>query len=218
MNIQTRLAVSIGLALVVLSSLLFLHAQLVRADVSTVPEASRNRIVSNRIAASGPVTISISTIVASGFDHPVHVNHAGDARLFVVEQPGWIQIIKNGAKLGTAFLDITDRVRYPGGVGEQGLLSVAFPPDYSSSGRFYVYYTNESKNLVISRFAVTANPDRSQVKHSPFTTISTLDARVLIGCGVIIPCGNTSVKRGGRDYTAIHAGCGVRAYSETLVP
>jgi len=52
----------------------------------------------------------------SGFNSPVHITHAGDSsqRLFVVEQSGTIRIIKNNVVLSTPFLDIQERVYYPG--------------------------------------------------------------------------------------------------------
>ncbi|BCX02699.1 MAG: glucose dehydrogenase [Candidatus Roseilinea sp.] len=94
--------------------------------------------------------------VASGFTRPVFVTHAGDARLFVVEQNGVIKIIKNGAVLGTPFLSLTTLVRC---CGEEGLLGLAFEPNYATTGRFYVYYTNKSGDQVIARYQVSGNPD-----------------------------------------------------------
>jgi glucose/arabinose dehydrogenase len=89
----------------------------------------------------------------SGFASPVHITHAGDAsqRLFIVEQSGIIRIIKDNVVLSTPFLDIHERVLPPGS-GEQGLLSIAFPPDYASKGYFYVYYTRLDGNNQTSRF------------------------------------------------------------------
>src|SRR5919202_4943890 len=76
-----------------------------------------------------------------GFEAPVYVAQPpGDRRrLFVVEQRGRIMVVRGGRKLATPFLDISSQVTYG---GEQGLLSVAFPPDYQQSGRFYVYFTS----------------------------------------------------------------------------
>jgi hypothetical protein len=59
-------------------------------------------------------------------------------RLFVVEQTGTIALIRDGTRLTTPFLDITARIQSG---GERGLLSMAFAPDYATSGKFYVYYT-----------------------------------------------------------------------------
>jgi len=146
------------LALTALSSVLFFQnrSMTVRAE-STAPIAERR----NALTALLPVTITIDTIVASGLQAPVHVTHAGDGtnRLFVVEQGGSIRIIKDGAVLSTPFLNISGKVLYG---GEQGLLSVAFPPDYATSGQFYVYYTNYPTypgDNVVARYRVTANPD-----------------------------------------------------------
>lgn len=76
----------------------------------------------------------------TGFNRPVKVVHAYDNRLFVVEQPGRIMLIDtNGIILATPFLDIQDRVNSTGEA--QGLLGVAFPPNYHSSGVFYVNYS-----------------------------------------------------------------------------
>src|SRR5215213_2456559 len=82
------------------------------------------------------------------FQAPVYVTGApGQPRLlFVVEQAGRIQVLRNGRRLGSPFLDITGLVSFE---GERGLLSVAFPPDYRSSGRFYVYYTDDDGDIRI---------------------------------------------------------------------
>jgi glucose/arabinose dehydrogenase len=110
-----------------------------------------------RAAISWP-PIMLTTAIG-GLDQPLHITHAGDGsgRLFVVERPGRIRIIQNGVLLPTPFLDITDRVRSVS--GEQGLLSVAFPPGYAGLGHFYVDYTDLTSNTVVSRFGTTANPN-----------------------------------------------------------
>jgi glucose/arabinose dehydrogenase len=89
--------------------------------------------------ASAQAALHLSQI-GGAFDHPVYVTAPpGDPhRLFVVEQPGRIIEVRDGQTLATPFLDITGDVRYG---GEQGLLSMAFAPDYARSGRYYVYYT-----------------------------------------------------------------------------
>jgi glucose/arabinose dehydrogenase len=95
--------------------------------------------------------------VAAGLANPVYVTApAGDDRLFVVEQPGRIRIVSNGALLATPFLDITNRVTFG---GERGLLSVAFDPEYTSNGRFYVYYTGAQGDIIVDRHTVSADPD-----------------------------------------------------------
>ncbi|HEY7629850.1 MAG TPA: PQQ-dependent sugar dehydrogenase [Thermoleophilaceae bacterium] len=76
------------------------------------------------------------------FDSPVYITAPpGDPhRLFVVEQSGTIQVLVDGQKQATPFLDITGKVTRS---EEQGLLSMAFAPDYATSGKFYVYYTSK---------------------------------------------------------------------------
>ena len=77
------------------------------------------------------------------FSSPVYVTAPpGDRRhLFVVEQEGRIRVLVGGRVRKTPFLDIRSQVTAG---GEQGLLSVAFAPDYARSGRFYVYFTDRS--------------------------------------------------------------------------
>ncbi len=93
-----------------------------------------------------------------GFAAPVHITNAGDGsgRLFVVEQGGTIRLLKNGVLQSTPFLDVSSLVSC---CGERGLLSVAFPPNYTNVGHFYVYYTNTSGNIVLARYGLTSNPD-----------------------------------------------------------
>ena len=68
---------------------------------------------------------------------------SGDGtRLFIVGQQGRIRLFKNGALLPTPFLDIDPLVTC---CGERGLLSMAFAPDYVTSGLFYVYYTRDPR-------------------------------------------------------------------------
>lgn len=86
------------------------------------------------------------------FDSPTYVAGAPGAPklLFVVEQTGTVEIVRNGHKLSRPFLDIRGLVGDDG--GERGLLSIAFPPDYGQSGRFYVYYTDDSGNIRVEEF------------------------------------------------------------------
>jgi glucose/arabinose dehydrogenase len=86
------------------------------------------------------------------FEAPTYVTGApGSPKLlFVVEQPGTVEILRSGHQLGHPFLDITGLVGYDG--RERGLLSIAFPPDYGESGRFYVYYTDDDGNIRVEEF------------------------------------------------------------------
>ena len=85
------------------------------------------------------------------FDSPTYLTAPpGDKRrLFVVEQAGTIRVVRDGRKLATPFLDLRPDVQSG---GERGLLSMAFAPDYSKSGLFYVYYTGQDGDVHIQEF------------------------------------------------------------------
>ena len=93
---------------------------------------------------------------ANGFQFPVDLVHCGDERLFVVEQPGRIWVLDSTFSK-SLFLDIRNRVL--SAAGEQGLLGLAFHPDYQDNGYFYVNYIFGSGNGTsrISRFQVNSN-------------------------------------------------------------
>jgi glucose/arabinose dehydrogenase len=109
------------------------------------------------------VSITLRT-TASGLSHPVYVTHAGDSRLFIVEQAGRIRVRQSNGSIST-FLDIRTRVGYDG--GERGLFSIAFHPDYRDPARwgrqrFYVNYIDRtsSHNIVLSEFRTSStNPN-----------------------------------------------------------
>jgi glucose/arabinose dehydrogenase len=93
------------------------------------------------------------------FDSPTYIAAPrGDRRRFVVQRAGSIVIVRGRRQLATPFLDISDRVTTG---GESGLLSMAFAPDYRSSGRFYVYYTDNQGFLQIDQFRRSGNPNRA---------------------------------------------------------
>ena len=99
--------------------------------------------------------------VATGLERPVYLTApANDDRLFIVEQPGRIRIVKNGQLVTQPFLDIVSRVSSS---GERGLLSVAFHPAYTSNRFFYVNYTDLAGDTRIERFTASANPDVADV-------------------------------------------------------
>lgn len=96
-------------------------------------------------------------LFAGGLTHPLYVTAPdSDPRVFIVEQPGRIRIVKNKELLATPFLDITDRVSYG---GERGLFSVAFHPQYAKNGVFYVDYTDKKGDTHIERYSVSKDPD-----------------------------------------------------------
>lgn len=97
--------------------------------------------------------------IATGLTRPVFVCSPPDdaSRLFIVEQDGTIRILSGGSVLATPFLDISSLINSAG--NEQGLLSMAFHPNYASNGHFFVDYTDLSGDTVVARYSVSANPD-----------------------------------------------------------
>ena len=106
----------------------------------------------------GDLTLELAPFVTSGLSSPVFLTQPlDDGRIFVVEQPGRIRIIKDGVLQTTPFLDLTTRVLSG---GERGLLSVAFHPQYATNHFFYVYFTTRPNgDIRIERFTTTSNPD-----------------------------------------------------------
>ncbi len=99
---------------------------------------------------------------ATGFNRPVDIAHCGDSRLFIVEQRGYIWILDSlGNRLQDTFLNIDARVRSTG--NEQGLLGLAFPPNYAETGYFFVNYTRETDgDTRVSRFKRDSlNPNKA---------------------------------------------------------
>lgn len=97
--------------------------------------------------------------VISGLQRPVDLQHAGDGsgRLFIIEKTGRIRIFQDGQLLETPFLDIDERVGSSS--NEQGLLGLAFHPNYAENGLFFVNYTDINGNTVIARFQVSDDPN-----------------------------------------------------------
>ena len=93
----------------------------------------------------------------------MQITHAGDDRLFVVEQHGRIRVFENRPDVETAgvFLDIRPKVSRKH--NEEGLLTLAFHPRYATNGYFYVYYSaTDPRRGVLSRFSVSGDdPDRA---------------------------------------------------------
>lgn len=104
----------------------------------------------------GPVPVALRA-VASGLAFPLYLTApAGDPRLFIVEKGGAIRIVQNGALLPTPFLDLSALVSTG---GEQGLLGLAFDPQYASNGRFVVNYTDLAGDTRVSLFRVSQDPN-----------------------------------------------------------
>ena len=113
--------------------------------------------------------VTLDEWMPGAFNQPTYVTNAGDERLFIVEQPGTVRVVADanvpeaGAQL---FLDLTDRVGSQG--SEQGLLSIAFPPQSHDSNVVYASYTDQNGDSVVSRFDVaedgmSADPASEQI-------------------------------------------------------
>lgn len=104
------------------------------------------------------LTLALQPFISTGLSAPVFLTQPlDDGRIFVVEQPGRIRVVRNGVLQSAPFLDITSRVLSG---GERGLLSVAFHPLYASNHYFYVYFTTQTNgDIRIERFTTTANPE-----------------------------------------------------------
>ena len=87
------------------------------------------------------------TKLTGGLSIPVYLCHAGDDRLFVIEKAGKIRILNNGIVSPVPFLDIVNKVNSRG--NEQGLLGLAFHPDFKNNGLFYVNYNNKIIIIVL---------------------------------------------------------------------
>ena len=114
-------------------------------------------------------TIALSTVV-SGLSSPVGIERPpGDNRFFIVEQRGTVRILQNGAVLPGNFLDLQSIVNFDR--QEQGLLGIAFHPNYATNHKFYVNYTQDEGNREthISEFTTmasdpnTADPNSERV-------------------------------------------------------
>ena len=139
-------------------------ASTVPGSLTTVPGATSST-ASNLPALQG---VRLETLAQDLRQPTVLTSPPGDDRLFVVERVGVIRILDaNRELLGPAFIDLTDRVLANG--IEQGLLGLAFHPDYANNGRFFVYYTDQGGRRQLSEFQVSvsdpnlASPDTERV-------------------------------------------------------
>jgi glucose/arabinose dehydrogenase len=120
------------------------------------------------VVSAGPSeprpALSLQPILTRGLTRPVYVTHSrdGSGRLFVLEQPGRIRIIKDGVLLDRPFLDITKPVRSTG--MEQGLLGLAFHPRFRENGRYVVQYTRQPDGaIVVAEYRSSRDPDVSDM-------------------------------------------------------
>jgi glucose/arabinose dehydrogenase len=107
-------------------------------------------------ATAASLTPALQPFV-EGLEKPTSLTYApdGNGLLYITEQPGRVRVVQNGQLLDTLFLDLTDRVSDSG--NEQGLLSVAFSPDFAQSRKLYVNYTDTSGDTVVAGFIASAD-------------------------------------------------------------
>jgi glucose/arabinose dehydrogenase len=102
----------------------------------------------------------VLTQIATNLTKPTDIQNAGDGtgRLFIIEQRGVIRVWKPvGGLQATPFLDISAEVDDTD--TEQGLVGLAFDPDYPATPNFYVYYTDSAQHGIVKRYSVSGNPD-----------------------------------------------------------
>lgn len=125
----------------------------------TIPQSLRSLLLSAAVFLAATVythaqpVLSFNNFILSGLSSPVDITNAkdGTGRLFIVEQGGRIKIHNGFGLLATPFLNISTLISTG---GERGLLSLAFHPNYSVNGFFFVYYTNLSGDITIARYQV----------------------------------------------------------------
>lgn len=131
----------LGLFILLLGGMMFLGGRETAVSAPQTPEAP----------------VLTSSLVSGGFNSPVDIAHAGDNRLFIVEQGGLIRILDNGSILPTPFLAIDSIVKTG---SERGLLGLVFHPNYPDTPYFYVNYTAEPDGrTVIARYTVSSDPN-----------------------------------------------------------
>jgi glucose/arabinose dehydrogenase len=128
------------------------------AEIRATAEGVTGSTVVVVVAPENPGSVALQQI-AGGLNFPLYLTAPpGDDRLFIVEKGGTVRIVQNGTLLETPFLDIATQVsKGP----EQGLLGLAFPPDYATSGRFVAHYTDVNWDTRVSTFRTSADPNRA---------------------------------------------------------
>ncbi|MPZ12929.1 MAG: glucose dehydrogenase [Chloroflexi bacterium] len=114
--------------------------------------------ISPRPFDPGAVELALEPVV-TGLQEPTYVGSAkdGSGRLFVLERAGRILIVRDGRLLPNPFLDIQPMVSARG--SEQGLLGLAFHPQFTENGWLYINFTNTNGDTTIVRYAVSRDPD-----------------------------------------------------------
>jgi glucose/arabinose dehydrogenase len=162
---QRRVGLALGLSVLLSLIIVGRNNPLSRqpAAVEAVEEVSNTSYFPMlKVSAPYPAnTINIEPFITGlTTDTITDIKHAGDERLFIVEREGRIRIaMPNGSVLPTPFLDISGPTIALDN-WEQGLLGLAFHPNYATNGYFYIFYTSAPDNKIrVKRYTVSADPN-----------------------------------------------------------
>ena len=140
------------------------------SETLTIDQSTGNLTLTGMMDPYSIPSIDLDLVVG-GLESPtvVTTSSSTDTRLFIAEQAGKIKIYKDGAILGTPFLNLTANMGFmlTPGYDERGVLGMAFHPNYSSNGEFFVYYSKAKSGAginhesIVAKFTVSGNPDVS---------------------------------------------------------
>ncbi|HSX57959.1 MAG TPA: PQQ-dependent sugar dehydrogenase [Candidatus Saccharimonadales bacterium] len=143
-----RLLTLLSVLLVILVGLSFLAFKI----LSTPKPKTKTTLVVNKTLKTPQVGL---TLLATGLTEPtdiVSTKIAGDKRLFITQKTGVIGVLGSDGKVSSiSLLDISDLVQDK---DEMGLLGLAFHPNFSQNGFFYVNYVDKARNTIIARFTL----------------------------------------------------------------
>ena len=131
------------------------------SDAEPAPPAGTTSAAEQPQGGAGPLRLA----KIGDFDQPVYITQPpGTGDLYVVEREGTVRIVRDSEVVSSPALDISDEVSADG--EEQGLLSVAFPPDFQSSRVAYAYYTGNDQDQHVVGFSVAGDGsfDRDSVR------------------------------------------------------
>ncbi len=126
-----------------------------RPQPVTIPRPSEPVPLPAAEASSPPLPLSQLRLrlepLWKGFTAPLYLTHAGDGsgRLFVLEQSGTIRVVRDGSVTSEPYIDVSKLLSSG---GERGLLGLAFSPDFETSGRVYINYTDKRGDTVVARY------------------------------------------------------------------
>ena len=142
-----------------------LHRSILRALLCSLAVFCAFLVPASLCSAQSFPEIITRPVVSTGLQQPVQVVHAGDGtnRLFIVQQGGTIKVLDRTDDENFVDRGVFFNIGSIPNTGEQGLLSMAFDPNYSANKRFYVFYTNSDGNLEISRYETGDDPYRADM-------------------------------------------------------